>query len=168
MEAADLWGFSDAELIALIARLDRGGHDRDALLAFSDDELIALIATLDRGGHDRGALIAGLNELFRRLRAEAAPSERSSVEAAVAHLRRTFSQADDDDGPELGGVREPPSTAARRRRGRRSRGVLTAADRPARLLLTGLVVCDVPAEPGCLPDRLSGGFHGARRLAVRR
>jgi hypothetical protein len=81
MEAADLWSVSDDELIALIERLDTG--------------------------HDRSVFVAPLNELFGRIRAEAAPDELSHVEVAVARLKRIFSQADDDEGPQVGGIREP-------------------------------------------------------------
>lgn len=73
----------------------------------SDDELFAPIERLDQPGHDRGGLAAAVQELFRRLRAEAAPDGLPYIEVAIAHLRRTFSQSDDDDGPELDGVREP-------------------------------------------------------------
>jgi hypothetical protein len=79
--------------------------DPAELLRVTDDQLIETIARLDAGGHDRDELGAALEELFRRIRVEAAPGDRSSVEAAIARLRRIF--AEDDDGPTAGGVREP-------------------------------------------------------------
>ncbi|MEA2219306.1 MAG: hypothetical protein QOJ35_1932 [Solirubrobacteraceae bacterium] len=83
--------------------------ERADLWALSDDELFALIETLDAGCHERRELVAAVEELFRRIRAEAAPSERSSVEAAIDRLRGAFGQDgdDDDDGPQAAGVREP-------------------------------------------------------------
>jgi hypothetical protein len=79
--------------------------DSAELSKVTDDELIALIATLDAGGHARGELGVVMEELFRRIRADAAPGERSSVEAAIVRLKWIFSH--DDDGPAAGGVREP-------------------------------------------------------------
>lgn len=58
-----------------------------AELSKVDHELIELIETLDTRGHDRGELGAVLEEVFRRIRADAAPGERSSVEAATARLK---------------------------------------------------------------------------------
>ena len=57
--------------------------DPAELAKLTDGELIEMIERLDAGGHDRGELDAFLEELFRRIRADAAPGERSSVEAAV-------------------------------------------------------------------------------------
>ena len=79
--------------------------DPAELAKLTDGELIEMIERLDAGGPDRGELGTFLEELFRRIRADAAPEERSSVEAAIDRLRRIFS--DDDDGPTAGGVREP-------------------------------------------------------------
>jgi hypothetical protein len=77
------------------------------LWSLSDDDLLALIVRLDAPGQDRRLRAAALNELVRRLRAEAAPDELSYVEGAIDHLTQTFSRVDDDEGPMLGGVREP-------------------------------------------------------------
>jgi hypothetical protein len=85
----------------------RSHVERADLGALSDDELFALIETLDAGCHERCELLAALEQLFRRIRADAAPSERSVGEAAIDRLRRAFSDDDDDDGPEGAGVREP-------------------------------------------------------------
>ena len=84
---------------------ERYGFCVDAAEAaeLNDDELIALIETRD----DRGESDAALDELFRRIRAEVTPGERSSVEAAIARLKTILSHDDDDDGPDVGGVREP-------------------------------------------------------------
>jgi hypothetical protein len=71
----------------------------------TDGELIVLIERLDARADGRGELAAALDELFRRIRAEAAPGERLLVEAAIARLTWLFS--DDDDSPDVGGVREP-------------------------------------------------------------
>jgi hypothetical protein len=79
--------------------------DPAELSKLTDGELIEMIEGLDAGGHDRGELDAFLEELFRRIRVDAAPGERSSVEAAIARLKRIFSE--DDGGPAAGGVREP-------------------------------------------------------------
>jgi hypothetical protein len=79
--------------------------DAAELKEFTDGELIALIERLDTRGHGRGELVAALDELFRRIRAEAAPGERLLVEAAITRLKWLF--GDDEDGPEDGGVREP-------------------------------------------------------------
>lgn len=81
--------------------------DPAELSKLTDNQLIEMIERLDAGGHDRGELGAFLEELFRRIRAEATPGERSSVEAAIARLKWIFSDDDDDDGPAAGGVREP-------------------------------------------------------------
>jgi hypothetical protein len=80
--------------------------DAGTLEALTDGELIELIERLDYAGHDRDDLVAALDELFRRIRAEAEPGERPSVEAAIARLKRLFSD-EDDDAPAGGGVREP-------------------------------------------------------------
>ena len=81
--------------------------DAAKLEELTDGELITLIERLDYAGHDRGDLVAALDELFRRIRAEAAPGDRSSAEAAIARLAALFGDEDDDDGPDVGGVREP-------------------------------------------------------------
>jgi hypothetical protein len=79
--------------------------DAAELEELTDGELITLIERLDYAGHDRGDLVAALDELFRRIRAEAAPGDRLSAEAAIARLASLF--GDGDDGPDVGGVREP-------------------------------------------------------------
>ena len=48
-----------------------------------------------------------LEELFRRIRAEAKPEKRAYVEAVIARLRSSFAPEDDEDGPGTAGVREP-------------------------------------------------------------
>jgi hypothetical protein len=81
--------------------------DAADLREFSDDELIALIERLDTDGHDHGELVTALDELFRRIRAEAEPDERSYVEEAITRLKSTFGHDGDDHGPDVCGVREP-------------------------------------------------------------
>ena len=77
--------------------------DPAELRKLTDDQLIETIERLDAGGHDRAGLGALLEELFRRIRAEAAPGEHASVEKAITRLKRIYG----DDGDDDGGVREP-------------------------------------------------------------
>ncbi|MGI8424627.1 MAG: hypothetical protein ACR2NO_11065 [Chloroflexota bacterium] len=73
----------------------------------TDDGLIARIESLD-DGRDREALDAALDELFRRLRYEAAPEDLDYVRAVIDHLASMYRQSDDDeDGSDSIGVREP-------------------------------------------------------------
>ena len=64
--------------------------------------LVAMTAT---------SLTRFLEELFRRIRADAAPGERSSAEAAITRLKRIFGEDDDDAGPAAGGGPRAAPTA---------------------------------------------------------
>jgi hypothetical protein len=81
------------------------------LLGLSDEELVARVEALAHAGPDSQALWDALQEVFRRMRAEAEPEKLAYVEAVIRRLTWTFSQRDDDDdageGPGGAGVREP-------------------------------------------------------------
>lgn len=77
-----------------------------SLHELTDDELIARVRRLDAIRHP--GLDEALEELFRRMRAEAPEEQAGYVEAVIARLRWTFDQdADDDPGAGGAGVREP-------------------------------------------------------------
>jgi hypothetical protein len=77
----------------------------------SDKELVEHVESLSGSGPDNEALWEALDEVFRRMRAEAPPEKLAYVEAVIRRLTWSFSQRDDDeDGgspPGTGGVREP-------------------------------------------------------------
>jgi hypothetical protein len=82
------------------------------LRLLTDDELFARIASLDDAGGWREAVEAALEELFSRLRDQAAPEERRDVERVIGFIRSAFAD-DEDDGPPSAGVREPRRPAPR-------------------------------------------------------
>jgi hypothetical protein len=71
-----------------------------------DEQLVAYIEWLSHHGEDREGLEGALDELFNRIRDDARPGERDDAEKAITQLRRIFTE-DDDDGPDVLGVREP-------------------------------------------------------------
>jgi hypothetical protein len=73
----------------------------------TDDELFARIESLDDAGGSHEAVQAGLEELFRRLREQAAPEDLLNVERVIRFVRSAFADDDEDDGSAGAGVREP-------------------------------------------------------------
>ena len=79
----------------------------------SDEQLVERVESLQGAGPGSAALWEALDEVFRRMRAEARPEKRAYVEAVINRLTWTFSQRDDDeDSPGGNGVREPRRPAS--------------------------------------------------------
>ena len=74
--------------------------------SLNDEHLVAYVEWLSRRG-DRDELEAALDELFARIRDDIRPGEREKTEKAIVRLRRIFTGQDDDEGPDVLGVREP-------------------------------------------------------------
>jgi hypothetical protein len=82
------------------------------LARLSDEELVERVEALSRAGPGSEALWRALDEVFRRMRAEAELEKLAYVEAVIRRLTWTFSQRDDEEDdagepPSAAGVREP-------------------------------------------------------------